>query len=678
MAESPRTYLFLLGSYNFGRHHNLVTRLGKKKLYFTTRQHLPGAHYAATEFTMTGCKQQETMSNFNYTPLAHRQIRLLQFSQIQFRTGPASPLCTILKHVSLDDKPCFHAISHDWGDPIPTHDIIINGQKACITEKADQGLRGGYWARDCDGIWLDSVCIDQTNLAERGEQVQLMKEIYSAANKVWIWLGVNERLAVGFLPRLLSAMLGPGLENLDIGERMSTTIKRTSTTQQSPEWKSLQRLFCSPWFERIWIVQEVVLASEAWVIAGEKTCSWRLLALVVINILHLKINALMPGGDVFSTKSLQSILEIQMVKNEAEKDLGDLMTLFRGWKASDQRDKIYGILGLASDRSVIVPDYTLSLQEAWTSVYRTLLLQNVDLRILYYAGIGLRRNIRELPSWVPDLSTDRTTYPLVPFSMHAEGKGYDASKNTEPSIKFNEQGDMVLLGVDVDEVRFLAAQLILPLDMVDIIDYEKLTVDTLADMLVKPTLWIEETLSFVTEKLPLVDSKFDTETFWRTLIGNMSNEKGPAPQCYGEYYMSYRMAQTKARYLIWSERSNVPTMNLEEGLKMRAEYGITTKSLKKSHLFELEMFNNVVRRKVCVTKNGSLAIVPELTMPTDQICIIAGSKVPWVTRSFRHQSQGKEGKFTKDHISFVGECYTQGLMCGEGLEGREMREFIVH
>jgi hypothetical protein len=43
----------------------------------------------------------------------------------------------------MDDKPCFNAISHAWGDPTKIREIIINGQRAYIPEKAEQGLPGG-------------------------------------------------------------------------------------------------------------------------------------------------------------------------------------------------------------------------------------------------------------------------------------------------------------------------------------------------------------------------------------------------------------------------------------------------------------------------------------------------------------------------------------------------------
>ena len=44
----------------------------------------------------------------------------------------------------------------------------------------------------CPAIWIDSICIDQTNEAEKAEQVQFMKSIYTKAIHVIVWLGLPD------------------------------------------------------------------------------------------------------------------------------------------------------------------------------------------------------------------------------------------------------------------------------------------------------------------------------------------------------------------------------------------------------------------------------------------------------------------------------------------------------
>jgi Heterokaryon incompatibility protein (HET) len=38
-------------------------------------------------------------------------------------------------------------------------------------------------------IWIDSICIDQTNDQEKSWQVELMGDIYKQATQVYAWLG---------------------------------------------------------------------------------------------------------------------------------------------------------------------------------------------------------------------------------------------------------------------------------------------------------------------------------------------------------------------------------------------------------------------------------------------------------------------------------------------------------
>lgn len=76
-----------------------------------------------------------------------------------------------------------------------------------------------------------------------------------------------------------------------------------------------------------------------------------------------------------------------------------------GMKCSDQRDRIYGVLGLSNDSSDFGPlDYTLSVSTLYIRVASIMVKQHQDLRILHYA---IRRSLvvaeyEGLPSWVPD------------------------------------------------------------------------------------------------------------------------------------------------------------------------------------------------------------------------------------------------------------------------------------
>jgi hypothetical protein len=86
--------------------------------------------------------------------------------------------------------PTFFALSYVWGDPARTHQITIDGKKHGITENLYGALRD--LQRDAIGdmkVWADAICINQDDLAERSDQVFLMREVYHFAAEVRIWLG---------------------------------------------------------------------------------------------------------------------------------------------------------------------------------------------------------------------------------------------------------------------------------------------------------------------------------------------------------------------------------------------------------------------------------------------------------------------------------------------------------
>jgi Heterokaryon incompatibility protein (HET) len=109
-------------------------------------------------------------------------------------------------------------------------------------------------------IWADAVCIDQSNVDERGKQVRLMQDIYSRAYETVVFLGEAGEEAT------LAIELGQKI--LDLAGRLpSGTIISIDNYEsyylppsQSREWITLGMLYSVPWFRRVWIIQEFALS----------------------------------------------------------------------------------------------------------------------------------------------------------------------------------------------------------------------------------------------------------------------------------------------------------------------------------------------------------------------------------------------------------------------------------
>lgn len=144
-------------------------------------------------------------------------IRVLDLYSL--KQSPDSDLHGALRIVSLDDDPSFSSLSYTWqgeGSAIQTSNskIICSNGTIEITQNCSNAL---IRLREIFGsltIWVDSVCIDQSDEEEKRSQIPLMREIYGKARRVFIWLGEgneNSDLAMDWLSetsRGLSPWLG--------------------------------------------------------------------------------------------------------------------------------------------------------------------------------------------------------------------------------------------------------------------------------------------------------------------------------------------------------------------------------------------------------------------------------------------------------------------------------------
>ncbi|KAI0457411.1 heterokaryon incompatibility protein-domain-containing protein [Xylaria acuta] len=106
-----------------------------------------------------------------------------------------APTCASAKVINLDDpkRATYAALSYTWGRSPKSQHILINGEKVHVTPNLFNALQ---YLRSADfplTIWIDALCIDQDNHAERAPQVSIMDIIYKNCEVVHIWLGCCER-----------------------------------------------------------------------------------------------------------------------------------------------------------------------------------------------------------------------------------------------------------------------------------------------------------------------------------------------------------------------------------------------------------------------------------------------------------------------------------------------------
>ena len=128
-------------------------------------------------------------------PEGSRSIRLLDLdapSDPDVANNDSEPLTAHLRVARLEDSPSFAALSYVWGEKsTPSHQILCHphGCRIDVTANCYAALCQIRKRFGAVTIWVDSVCINQADEAEKARQIPLIREIYSWAEETYVWLG---------------------------------------------------------------------------------------------------------------------------------------------------------------------------------------------------------------------------------------------------------------------------------------------------------------------------------------------------------------------------------------------------------------------------------------------------------------------------------------------------------
>jgi hypothetical protein len=135
--------------------------------------------------------QDAPLPAFVHDPLpdSKTHIRLLEVLQGNFGQHV---VCTISAW-SLDSAPPYNAISYTWGDPASTVNITVDGRTMVVRQNCEYVLQQAFTntKKETKYLWVDAICIDQSELQERGHQVALMGELYKRAAHVFACVGAH-------------------------------------------------------------------------------------------------------------------------------------------------------------------------------------------------------------------------------------------------------------------------------------------------------------------------------------------------------------------------------------------------------------------------------------------------------------------------------------------------------
>lgn len=139
-------------------------------------------------------------------------------------------------HECEGDLHCYEALSYVWGDDRKPRHIWIGTSKLHITENLYTALLCLRNHSADRSLWVDAICIDQTDDAEKSVQVQRMANVYSKASRVRVWLGDAADGSDQALHCLADAGAAEGPYELSAGYL-----------------ELIRKLLAREWFTRVWV-----------------------------------------------------------------------------------------------------------------------------------------------------------------------------------------------------------------------------------------------------------------------------------------------------------------------------------------------------------------------------------------------------------------------------------------
>jgi hypothetical protein len=194
-----------------------------------------------------------------YQPLPDGSIRLLRLHP---RQDDSLISCSFTIHNISDEAstPGYVALSYAWGSDHPVHRIFVEKEIVMVRQNLyDFLLQCGY----CDAIWIDALCIDQQDNAERSQQVQMMGSIYSSARVVWAWLGPARD------PEVERETLGVEVAKTLASLRENASRHLTSSLNVRKTLIAIGMISYHDYWTRAWIVKEFLLARKVQLLYGD-------------------------------------------------------------------------------------------------------------------------------------------------------------------------------------------------------------------------------------------------------------------------------------------------------------------------------------------------------------------------------------------------------------------------
>ncbi|KAH4303439.1 hypothetical protein HBH64_074190 [Parastagonospora nodorum] len=511
-------------------------------------------------------------------------------------------------------------------------------------------------------LWVDALCINQDDNNERANQVKMMGKIYAHASGVSIWFGNEDReppdfvqtkdlrsvghigaygripISLSFIAQALRNARGPKhrLATLrPVGDSVHRNTVYGFPNSDAPEWDTIRQFFTNAWFERVWVVQEAVLASKATVLIGDWEIEWA--AIGEAAVWFQSEGYAMPAVLRYQMRDQQHFLPVSRTvsvwtlcsRPNHTVPLLDLLSEFRTRQATNPKDKVYATFGIAEElaymeenglHQLLEPDYreTKTVAEVYRDIAIFLIIEYGHLGVLSHVGKSLEP---DWPSWVPDWRQDKASNTL---SIMQGADTHNASRDQSLQVGISENPYTISLqGVEADVITAYG---------------DKLASYGFGYVTYKEEIEFARAAWDLSQSIHTSDSNMNgsiSSTFIQTLVTGFSTEPSFQEDALQWFAQHAQLSLNTSR-----------TRRLKYLMQKRSDPG----------RFHEIFVQACVDRRFFVTKNGLMGVGPDGMKEGDAIGILFGGRVPYVLRP------------VDNGFRFVGECYVSGLMNGEAVQ----------
>ncbi|KAI0864818.1 heterokaryon incompatibility protein-domain-containing protein [Xylaria cubensis] len=350
-------------------------------------------------------------------------IRVFVLASSCDATGPIHGEIDECRISGSGEEQGYVALSYVWGSQHDTHEILLGKRHLHIGRNLDSALRHLRRRDRPIRLWVDAICINQHDVTERNHQVQQMRHIYSFAVETVIYLGDQTGSNTGlsawnYLERKATwAMNDAGDPDPDLPKAREALIYfRGDLSDVGID------VLTRPWFRRLWVFQEVVVSKRLSIQCGNRRISWddfcKVLLLTFrrhdqygfsikqldkVSVVRDMFHARCAYQELYGMNHALPSWRFQVQAREHNiLDILNLLQLGRQLRASDPRDRIFGLLGVCRGIEVNDQRFAIDYNQDCGTVYANFARNFMQARKSYDLLSYILGDVHRVPSWVPN------------------------------------------------------------------------------------------------------------------------------------------------------------------------------------------------------------------------------------------------------------------------------------